>query len=69
MDNHVKEAMDWVVKTQNVEVIKLSAQEKAKWDAKLQPLTDKWVTDAKGKGLPAEDIVKDIQLLIDKYSK
>ncbi|MGD8257410.1 MAG: TRAP transporter substrate-binding protein [Desulfobacterales bacterium] len=69
MDNHVKEAMDWAVETQKVEVIKLSAQEKAKWDAKLQPLTDKWITDAKAKALPAEDIVKDIQLLIGKYSK
>ena len=69
MDNHVKKAMDWSVKTQNVEVIKLSAQEKAKWDARLEPLTDKWISNASGKGLPAEAIVKDMQMLIKKHSK
>lgn len=68
MDNHVDAAMDWSVKEQKVEVIKLSAEEKAKWDAKLQPLIDKWVTDAKAKGLPAEAIVGDIQALIKKHS-
>ena len=48
--------------------IKLSDSEKAKWDAKLQPLTDKWVAGAKKKGLPARDIVDDIKRLIDKHS-
>ena len=69
MDAHVKNAMKWAVDTQGVEVIKLSAAEKARWDAKLQPLIDNWIADAKAKGLPAEDIVADIQGLIKKYSK
>ena len=69
MDNHVKAAMDWSVQDQKVEVIKLSAEEKAKWDAKLQPLIDKWVAGAKAKGLPAEAIVADIRALIKKHSK
>jgi TRAP-type C4-dicarboxylate transport system substrate-binding protein len=69
MDNHVKEAMKWAVETQGVEVIRLSSAEKAKWDAKLQPLTDAWVADAKSKGLPAEDIVNDIKALVQKYSQ
>ena len=69
MDNHVKEAMKWAAETQNVEVIKLSAQEKAKWDARLAPPTDKWISNASGKGLPAEAIVKDMQMLIKKHSK
>jgi TRAP-type C4-dicarboxylate transport system substrate-binding protein len=69
MDNHVKEAMDWSVKTQGVEVIKLSSAEKAKWDAKLQTLTDKWIARAKGKGLPADAIVGDMKMLIKKHSK
>jgi TRAP-type C4-dicarboxylate transport system substrate-binding protein len=69
MDNHVKESVDWSVKTQGVEIINLSAEETAKWNAKLQPLTDQWVADADSKGLPAEDIVKDMKLLIQKYSK
>ena len=69
MDNHVKEAMAWSVKNQNVEVIKLSTAEKAKWDAKLQPLTNKWIGNAKSKGLPAEAIVRDMKTLIKKHSK
>jgi TRAP-type C4-dicarboxylate transport system substrate-binding protein len=66
MDNHVKAAMEWAKTEQNVEVITLSAEEKAKWDAKLLPLTEKWTVDAKNKGFPAEDIVKDIKALIEK---
>ena len=66
MDNHVKAAMEWAKTEQNVEVITLSAEEKAKWDAKLLPLTEKCPADAKSKGFPAEDIVKDIKALIEK---
>jgi TRAP-type C4-dicarboxylate transport system substrate-binding protein len=66
MDNHVKDAMQWAKTEQNVEVITLSAEEKAKWDAKLLPLTEKWSVDAKSKGFPANDIVKDIKALIEK---
>jgi TRAP-type C4-dicarboxylate transport system substrate-binding protein len=69
MDNHVQEAMAWSQKTHNVKVITLSKNEKAAWDAKLQFLTDKWVTDAKAKGLPAEAIVGDIKASIAHYSK
>jgi TRAP-type C4-dicarboxylate transport system substrate-binding protein len=69
MDNHVKESMKWSVETQNVEVIKLTAAQKAEWDAKLQPITDQWVAEAKGKGLPAEAIIKDMKMAIKKYSK
>ena len=54
MDNHVNEAIEWSKKTHNVEFIQLSAADKAQWDAKLQFLTDKWVSGAKEKGLPAE---------------
>jgi TRAP-type C4-dicarboxylate transport system substrate-binding protein len=69
MDNHVKESMKWSVETQKVEVIKLTAAQKAEWDAKLQPITDQWVAEAKGKGLPAEAIIKDMKMAIKKYSK
>jgi len=51
---------------QNVEVITLSAEEKAKWDAKLAPLTEKWVVNAKSKGFAADAIVNDIKALIKK---
>jgi TRAP-type C4-dicarboxylate transport system substrate-binding protein len=66
MDNHVKAAMEWAKTEQNVEVITLSAAEKAKWDAKLVPLTEKWAANAKSKGFPADAIVDDIKVLIKK---
>jgi len=69
MDNHVKDAMEWSKTTQKVEVITLSSEEKAKWNAKLQGLTEKWADEAKGKGLAADQIIGDIKALVTKYSK
>ena len=64
MDEHVKAAMDWSQNEQNVEVITLSPEEKARWDAKLTPMTEEWIATAKSKGLPAEAIVNDIKAFI-----
>jgi hypothetical protein len=69
MDNHVKDAMEWSRTTQKVEVTTLTSEQKAKWNAKLQGLTEKWAVEAKGKGLPADQIIGDIKALITKYSK
>ncbi len=69
MDNHVKESVAWSKQNYNVEVIALTPAEKVVWDNKLQPITDKWVTDAKAKGLPAEAIIADIKASIKKHSK
>jgi TRAP-type C4-dicarboxylate transport system substrate-binding protein len=69
MDNHVNESIEWSKKNYNVEFIQLSKTEKTKWDKKLEFITDKWVKDAKEKGLPAEAIVKDIKTFTKKYSK
>jgi hypothetical protein len=69
MDNHVKEAMKWSVENQGVEVIELSPEAMAQRNAKLQPLIDQWIADAKEKGQPAEAIVADIQALIQKHAK
>ena len=69
MDNHVQEAIDWSKKEQKVEFITLTPEERARWDAKLQFMTDKWIADAKAKGFPAEAVVQDIKDLITKHSK
>ena len=68
MDNHVKEAMAWSEKEQKVEFIKLSAEEKAKWDAKLEFIVADWIKKATEKGLPGQQIVDDIKALIKKHS-
>ena len=68
MDNHVKESIQWSKKTHQVEFINLPPAEKAKWDEKLQNITDKWIKSTSAKGFPAKAIVEDIKVLIKKYS-
>ncbi len=69
MDNHVKDAMQWSKETHKVEVIQLPAEEKAKMDRLVAPITEKWVADAKAKGLPADAILADIKASAKKHSK
>jgi len=69
MDNHVQESIAWSKKEQGVEFISLPAEEKAKWDAKLEFMVQDWIKEAKAKGFPAEEIVADIKALIKKYAK
>ena len=68
MDNHVQESIEWSKKTYDVEFIELGADERAKWDARLEPITEAWIKDAEGKGFPGGQIVEDIEGLIKKHS-
>ncbi len=68
LDNHVKESIEWSVKNQGVKVIKLSAKEKAKWDKRLEPITNKWIKSAEKKGLAGKAIVEDIKAFAAMYS-
>jgi len=67
MDNHVNESIEWSKKTYQVEFIQLPAEEKAKWDAKLNTITEKWIQESTRKGFPAKAIVEDITTLIKKH--
>ncbi|GBC59165.1 C4-dicarboxylate ABC transporter substrate-bindi ng protein [Desulfonema ishimotonii] len=69
MDSHVTESVEWSKTTHQVEIITLSDAEKAKWNALLQPITDKWVGEAKAKGLPAAAIVEDIKAFTQKRAQ
>ena len=64
MDNHVNESVAWSKETHGVEVIELDAETKAKWDAALSPITEKWIAGAAEKGLPGSKIVDDIRASI-----
>ncbi|KNZ68333.1 extracellular solute-binding protein [Thermincola ferriacetica] len=68
-DNHVQEALKWSAREYGLQVVTLSEEEKAKWDAKLKPLQDKLVKDLKAKGLPAEEYRNRLYELKDKYSR
>ena len=67
MDKHVEESMKWAQEKQGVQVIKLSPEEKARWDAKLKPLIDKWLEDTEAKGLPAKKFLDRLYELQAKY--
>jgi TRAP-type C4-dicarboxylate transport system substrate-binding protein len=69
MDNHVNDSIDWSKKNYNIEITELSAAERAKWDARLEPISGKWIEDAKAKGLPAEQIIADIKAFAKKHAK
>ncbi len=66
MDQHVKESLDWSVKTQKVEVIKLSPETKAKWDKLLAPITAAWIKKVSAKGVKGAAIVDDIKAMMKK---
>lgn len=66
MDGHVAESLEWSMKENKVEVIALSAEEKAAWNAKLEGLTTAWLTQAKAKGLPAEEMLEDFKAMVVK---
>jgi len=69
MDDHVAVANQWSKETQGVEFITLSAEEKARWNERLAPITEQWIKDAEANGYPGRKIVEDIEALIAKHSK
>ncbi len=69
MDNHVNVANQWSKETQGVEFITLSAEEKARWNERLAPITEQWIKDAEANGYPGRQIVEDIEALIEKHKK
>jgi len=68
MDNHVDESIEWAKKTHNIEIIELSKDELSKWNSLIEPITGKWIKEAKAKGLPAEEIVNDARAFGKMYS-
>lgn len=69
MDNHVQEALDWSKNEHGLAITSLTEEEKANWDKILSPMQDKYVSDLKAKGFPAEEYQERLYELIDKYSQ
>ncbi len=61
MDEQIRKSIEWSKNVQHVEFISLSKAQKAKWNAKLDFITAKWIKNARSKGLPAEAIINDIK--------
>jgi len=69
MDKHVNESIEWSKKNHNIEITKLTQKELANWNRLLRPLKDKWITQAKAKGLPARAILRDIRIAKEYHTQ
>jgi TRAP-type C4-dicarboxylate transport system substrate-binding protein len=69
MDNHVNDSIKWSIKNHNIEITNLTPQESARWDELLKPITDKWIEEAKAKGLPATEILEDIKVAKEYHTR
>ena len=69
LDSIVDESLQWSKDNHGVEIVSLSAEEKAKWDQYYEELRQKMIDDLKSKGLPAEEYAAKVKELIEKHSK
>lgn len=69
MDKHVNKSIEWSKKNHNIEITKLTKKELANWNRLLRPLKDKWITQAKAKGLPARAILRDIRVAKEYHTQ
>lgn len=68
MDAHVQESIDWSKTEQGVEVIPLSADQLAEWNALLEPNITEWLESARKAGLPGDEILAGIKTSIKNFS-
>lgn len=69
VDNHVREALAWSKEKYKHQVINLPAAEKAEIPKLVQPMIDDYIKRVSAKGLPGEQIMRDLYKLRDKYEK
>lgn len=69
MDNHVDESVAWSKKNHNIEVTELSEETLAELEKLVSPITDKWVSSAKEKGINTTELLKDIKAARDYHSR
>jgi TRAP-type C4-dicarboxylate transport system substrate-binding protein len=69
MDKHVNKSIEWSKKNHNIEITTLTKKELANWNRLLRPLKDKWITQAKAKGLPARAILRDISIAKEYHTQ
>ena len=57
-----------ICKDRNIEIIKLSPEEKDRWQQAARPVWDKWLSNMKAKGIPGQNILDETKRLFKKYS-
>ncbi len=68
-DDHVKEALEWSKQKYKHQVFKLPENERKEIPKLMKPIVNNYVEKMKAKGLPGDQIVKDVLALRDKYEK
>jgi len=69
MDDYIKEVIDWTINTYKVQYYSLPESDIAKKKELIKPLFDDYLARAKAKGIPADEVLKDIFALRDEMSK
>ncbi len=69
VDNHVTEAITWSKQKYNLQIFELPSNEKAEIPKMLNPLIEDYVKRVTAKGLPGDQIIKDVHALKEKYEK
>jgi len=68
-NQNVGAALKWAKKEHKLQIISLTPDERAKWDARLKPMAAEWVTQMSAKGLPAARYLARLRELRDQFSK
>ncbi|MEJ2716756.1 MAG: TRAP transporter substrate-binding protein [Deltaproteobacteria bacterium] len=69
VDKHAEEAVAWSKAKENVEVIKLTKEQRAKWMSKVAGLREEYIKRTEAAGLPAKAFLKDLEKLKAQYIK
>lgn len=68
-NENVGGALAWAKKEHKLQIVPVSAQERAAWDAKLKPMEEEWVKEMTAKGLPAAKYLARARELRDQFTK
>ncbi|MBL8289809.1 MAG: TRAP transporter substrate-binding protein [Rubrivivax sp.] len=66
---NVGAALDWAKKEHKLQILSLTKEERAAWDARLQQMNADWVKEMSAKGLPAEKYLARLRELRDQFMK
>lgn len=62
-------ALEWGKTQHKLQIVPVAADERARWDAKLKPMEEKWIAEMNAKGLPAARYLARLGELRDQFAK
>lgn len=67
-EQNVGRALEWAQQEQKLEIVALTDEERASWDAKLAPMEAQWVQDMSTRGINAEGYLARLRQLRDEFA-